>query len=130
MAVLGTAGFVFGLLPHKFNHASMIGNSICGSYMLARGISIYIGYWWNEITILGMMKRGEAPQEPDPMFFAWFGAVVGLTLIFLPFQYYVIFKRLPYAKRFPYDCSKNWQVLHPMYHDYFEELHGGVNVAI
>lgn len=50
-------GFCFGLLPHKFNHASMIGNSIVGAYFLARGLSVYIGYWPNEVTLLGQMKR-------------------------------------------------------------------------
>ena len=85
MTLFFLIGFVFGLLPHKFNHASMIGNSFCGAYMTARGVSVYVGYWWNEITILGMMKRKTMPEDPEPLFYAWLGAVVGLTLIFLPF---------------------------------------------
>jgi len=110
-----TIGFIFGLLPHKFNHAAMIGNSIVAAYLVARGLSVYIGFWTNELTLLGQMKREGNIQELDPMFFAWFGAVVVLSLSFVPIQYYGFYKHLTLQQKFPY--KHEWQTLPKMFHE-------------
>jgi hypothetical protein len=54
---LATIIFVFACFEHKFNTTVIFGDSFIGSYMVLRGISVYVGYWQNEITLLGEMHR-------------------------------------------------------------------------
>lgn len=82
--VFFTLCFTFACFEHKFNTSVIFGNSFIGAYMLLRGVSIYVGYWQNEITLLGMMKRGNDIEKIDPKFYAWFGSVIALFLVMVP----------------------------------------------
>lgn len=54
---LAAAIFTFACFEHKFNTTVIFGNSFIGAYMIVRGVSVYVGYWQNEITLLGEMTR-------------------------------------------------------------------------
>lgn len=43
---------------YSFNATTLLSTSFIGSYLLLRGIAVYVGEYPNEIILLGQMKRG------------------------------------------------------------------------
>jgi len=81
---LAVAFFVFALLEHKFNTTVIFGNSFIAAYMIIRGIAVYVGYWHNEITLLGEMRRKNEIAAINPLFYTYLGSVLVLWLLLIP----------------------------------------------
>ncbi len=81
---LAVAFFVFALLEHKFNTTVIFGNSFIAAYMIIRGIAVYVGYWHNEITLLGELRRKNVIAAVDPLFYTYCASVFVLWLILVP----------------------------------------------
>ena len=57
-SVMGALGFIIaGLMFIKFNETLIISISFIGSYMFFRGVAVFVGYFTDEIVLLGKMKR-------------------------------------------------------------------------
>ena len=57
-SIMGVSGFIVaGLMFIKFNQTLIISTSFIGSYMFFRGIAVFVGYFSDEIVLLGKMKR-------------------------------------------------------------------------
>lgn len=55
----GVCMAVCALLTFKFfDHIMIFTTSILGSYLLVRGVSCYLGHYYNEFTIIDMLKSG------------------------------------------------------------------------
>lgn len=72
---------VCALLTFKlFDHAMIFTTSILGSYLLVRGVSCYLGHYYNEFTIVEMLKSGLI-DEVDPYYWGYIGGFVVFTAI-------------------------------------------------
>jgi hypothetical protein len=72
---------VAAVLTYKiFEPAIIIATSVVGSYFFVRGLSVYLGYYYNEFTIITMLKAG-LYTEINPIYWGYVGGFVLLTII-------------------------------------------------
>jgi len=65
---------------YLFNHAIIVGSSVCGAYALVRGLSVFIGGYPNEILIYTELEAGYYTEMPGT-FYGYLAAYVLLVII-------------------------------------------------
>ena len=63
-----------------FDEIIIIGTSLVGAFLMAHGVSNYVGGFPNPFTIITEKDWGVF-TEMDPVFFAYLGAILLLTII-------------------------------------------------
>ena len=63
-----------------FDHAMIFSTSFLGSYALVRGVSCYAGHYYNEFTIIELLKSG-AIDQIDPYYWAYVGGFVAIFAV-------------------------------------------------
>jgi hypothetical protein len=63
-----------------YNGVVIFMTSFTGSYIFVRGISLYTGGYTSEFEIMQLIKNGQAAHI-DPVFYAWLGGILVLTII-------------------------------------------------
>lgn len=69
---------------YTFEKVMIITTSLLGSYGLVRGVSCYAGHYYNEFTIINLLKSG-AIDQVDPYYWGYVG---GFVLIFVVGAWY------------------------------------------
>jgi len=62
-----------------FDHMIILSSGCVGSYAIIRGVSCYAGHYYNEFTIIELLKSG-AIDQIDPYYWAYVGAFVVLII--------------------------------------------------
>jgi len=62
-----------------FEHAVILSSAVVGSYAVIRGVSCYAGHYYNEFTIIELLKSG-AIDQIDPYYWAYVGTFVVLII--------------------------------------------------
>jgi len=62
-----------------FDHAIIMSSASVGSYAIIRGVSCYAGHYYNEFTIIELLKSG-AIDSIDPYYWGYVGAFVVLII--------------------------------------------------
>jgi hypothetical protein len=68
-----------------FEPAIIASTALIGSYFIARGVSCYLGHYYNEFTIINELKAG-AYTTIDPLYWAYVGGFVLFTIIGILYQ--------------------------------------------
>ena len=63
-----------------FNQVVMIGTAFIGSYVTARGISLYAGGFPNEYVLINQIKSG-AVNNIQPVFYAYLAGIVVMSVL-------------------------------------------------
>jgi len=84
-----------------FNQAIMIGTSFIGSYVTARGISLYAGGFPNEYVLINQIKTG-AITNINPVFYAYLAGIVIMSIGAYVVQL-KMFKRMEEHQKHPYN---------------------------
>jgi len=72
---------VAAVLTYKlFEPAIIAATSVVGSYFLIRGVSCYLGHYYNEFTIINELKAG-LYSEIDPIYWGYVGGFVLFSII-------------------------------------------------
>lgn len=69
-----------------FDHAMIFSTSFLGSYSLVRGVSCYAGHYYNEFTIIELLKSG-AIDQVDPYYWAYVGGFVAIFAVGAWYQF-------------------------------------------
>ena len=69
-----------------FEHIFIYSSSIMGSYFLIRGVSVYAGHYYNEFTVIKLLKAG-LYDEIDPYYWGYVGGFVAIALIGAWYQF-------------------------------------------
>ena len=83
-----------------FNQVVLIGTSFIGSYLVARGISLYAGGFPNEYLLINQIKSG-AISNIDPVFYAYLVGILIMSVIAYIVQL-KMFKRMDEHMKYPY----------------------------
>ena len=62
---------------YSFDQAVILSTACVGSYAIIRGISCYAGHFYNEFTVIDLIKSG-AISTIDPYYWAYVGGFVVL----------------------------------------------------
>jgi hypothetical protein len=81
-AILVCAGLTFKV----FDHAIIFSTSVLGAYGLARGVSCYLGHYYNEFTVIELLKSG-AIDSIDPYYWGYVGGFVAVSAIGAWYQF-------------------------------------------
>jgi Domain of unknown function (DUF4203) len=84
-----------------FNQVIMIGTAFIGSYVTARGISLYAGGFPNEYVLINQIKNG-AVDNINPVFYAYLAGIVIMSIIAYIVQL-KMFKRMEQHEQHPYN---------------------------
>jgi hypothetical protein len=68
-----------------FEPAIICATAVIGAYFLARGVSCYLGHYYNEFTIINELKAG-AYTDIDPLYWGYVGGFVLFTIIGILYQ--------------------------------------------
>lgn len=60
-----------------YEHAMILATAALGSYGIARGVSVYLGHYYNEFTIIELLKAGAITSIDH-----WYWCYVGGMLVF------------------------------------------------
>jgi len=72
------SGIIFGGVSYwKYKIVLMIATAFIGSYFMVRGVSLYIGGYPNEFTLINMAKTDQLALHWT--FYIYFGFIVALT---------------------------------------------------
>lgn len=82
VCILGCAALTFKV----FDHAMIMTTSVLGSYAIVRGVSCYVGHYYNEFTIIKLLKSG-AIDEIDPYYWGYIGGFVAVSAIGAWYQF-------------------------------------------
>ena len=63
-----------------FEPAIIVATSVIGSYFLIRGVSCYLGHYYNEFTIINELKAG-LYSSIDPIYWGYVGGFVLFSII-------------------------------------------------
>lgn len=63
-----------------FEPAVIVSSAVVGSYFLARGVSVYLGHYYNEFTIINELKAG-AYTNIDPLYWCYVGGFVLFSIV-------------------------------------------------
>jgi hypothetical protein len=81
-----------------FEHAIILSSAFLGSYCLVRGVSCYAGHYYNEFTIIELLKSG-AISDIDPYYWCYVAGFVVFTIAGSIVQY----KTRPRKDTHPYN---------------------------
>ena len=84
-----------------FNQVVMIGTAFIGSYVTARGISLYAGGFPNEYVLINQIKSG-AVNNIQPVFYAYLAGIVVMSVLAYIVQL-KFFKRMEEHQKHPYN---------------------------
>jgi len=84
-----------------FNQVVMIGTAFIGSYLTARGISLYAGGFPNEYVVINQIKSG-AISNIDPVFYAYLAGILIMSVVAYIVQL-KMFKRMEEHQKHPYN---------------------------
>lgn len=84
-----------------FNQVIMLGTSFVGSYIVARGISLYAGGFQNEYVVINQIKAGTI-SNIDPVFYAYLTGIIILSIIAYIVQLKQ-FKKMEEHQKHPYN---------------------------
>ena len=79
----------------------MIGTAFIGSYVTARGISLYAGGFPNEYVLINQIKSG-AVNNIQPVFYAYLAGIVVMSVLAYIVQL-KFFKRMEEHQKHPYN---------------------------
>jgi hypothetical protein len=68
-----------------FEPAIIASSAVIGAYFIARGVSVYLGHYYNEFTIINQLKAG-AIDEIDPLYWGYVGGFVVFTIVGILYQ--------------------------------------------
>jgi hypothetical protein len=71
-----------------FDHAMILSTAVLGAYAMVRGVSCYAGHYYNEFTIIKLLKAG-AIDEIDPYYWGYVGGFVAVSIIGAWYQFHV-----------------------------------------
>lgn len=78
---------VCALLTFKiFDHVMIFSTSVLGAYGLARGVSCYAGHYYNEFTVIELLKSG-AIDSIDPYYWGYVGGFVAVSALGAWYQF-------------------------------------------
>ena len=63
-----------------FEHAVILASACLGAYFIVRGVSCYAGHYYNEFTIINLLKSG-AIDQIDPYYWAYVGGFVLFMIV-------------------------------------------------
>jgi hypothetical protein len=63
-----------------FEHAVILSSACLGAYSICRGVSCYAGHYYNEFTIINLLKSG-AIDQIDPYYWAYVGGFVVFIIV-------------------------------------------------
>lgn len=69
-----------------FDHAMIMTTAVLGAYAIVRGVSCYAGHYYNEFTIVDLLKSG-AIDEIDPYYWGYVGGFVVVIGVGAWYQY-------------------------------------------
>jgi len=85
--VLVACGLFCGILScFLFVIVTIASTSLAGAYALVRGISLFIGHFPNEITIIDQIREGVVP-ETEWQFWVYLIAILVLFVVSFTFQW-------------------------------------------
>lgn len=87
-----------------YNHAVIWSSSLVGSYLIVRGVSLYLGGFPDEFLLMKEIRSGFTVSEPTSFYFYVGGIIVG-TILSALWQYRTL-SRMDEYKKHPYERLK------------------------